>query len=297
MLSILIPAYNYDCTLLVKDLHKQVIECKIPFEIIVAEDGSTKFTSENQQITTLIYCKHIVLQQNIGRAAIRNFLAKKAIFENLLFIDCDSKIVSNDYIETYIKHLGKIVLGGRIYNKPSSKNHTLLPKYGARERIKKEREGEIFTSPNFLIPKHIFDTVRFDENITQYGHEDTLFGCALHHKGFNFFLIDNPILHDSIEDNITFLHKTELSINNLLLLIKRTDDKELQKISKLYRCYQKLHKIKLTSAISTLFISTRELLQKQLCSSTPSLFLFNLYKIGYLCHIASKSQDFLTENV
>ncbi len=153
MLSILIPTYNYDCTLLVKDLHKQAIECKIPFEIIVAEDGSTKFTSENQQITTLTYCKHIVLQQNIGRAAIRNFLAKKAIFENLLFIDCDSKIVSNDYIETYIKHFGKIVLGGRIYNKPSSKNHTLLPKYGAREKIEKEQEGEIFTSPNFLIPK------------------------------------------------------------------------------------------------------------------------------------------------
>lgn len=296
MLSILIPTYNYDCTLLVKDLHKQTIECEIPFEIIVAEDGSTNFISKNQQITNLTYCKHIVLQQNIGRAAIRNFLAKKANFENLLFIDCDSKIVSNTYIKTYVTHFGEIALGGRIYNKPSSKNHTLLPKYGAREKIEKEQEGEIFTSPNFLIPKRIFDIVRFDEKITQYGHEDTLFGCALHHNGFHFFLIDNPILHDSIEDNITFLHKTELSINNLLLLIKRTDDKELKKISKLYKCYQKLHKIRLTTIVSSLFVSTRKLLQKQLCSATPSLFLFSFYKIGYICHIASKSQDFLAEN-
>ena len=53
MLSILIPAYNYDCTLLVKDLHKQVIECKIPFEIIVAEDGSTKLHLKTNRLQLL----------------------------------------------------------------------------------------------------------------------------------------------------------------------------------------------------------------------------------------------------
>ena len=73
MLSILIPTFNYNCTLLVKDLHLQAIDVGIPFEIIVAEDGNEeskrvykiKFpVKENQEQEVpgiLFYCKQLYL--------------------------------------------------------------------------------------------------------------------------------------------------------------------------------------------------------------------------------------------
>ena len=41
MLSILIPTYNYSIVELVRNVHKQAIIAKIPFEIIVIDDCST----------------------------------------------------------------------------------------------------------------------------------------------------------------------------------------------------------------------------------------------------------------
>lgn len=292
MLSILIPTFNYNCTLLVKDLYLQAIDVGIPFEIIVAEDGSTLFVAENSEITKLPFCQHFVLKKNIGRAANRNFLAKQAKYENLLFIDCDSKIVKHDFLKKYTSHFGKIILGGRIYNAPSDNNHTLLPKYGQKERITNEQEGYLFTSPNFLIPKSIFNEVLFDEKITLYGHEDTLFGCNLQAKGFKFFLIDNPVLHIQIEDNFSFLKKTELSIDNLWELVQKKSNKKLKDVSTLYKYYQNLHKFKIDTIIAKIFMGTKTILQKQLYSSNPSLFIFNCYKIGYLCHISNNKKTF-----
>ena len=42
MLSILIPVYNQDCTLLLGTLNEQASRLGVEFEIILAEDGSSK---------------------------------------------------------------------------------------------------------------------------------------------------------------------------------------------------------------------------------------------------------------
>ena len=48
MLSILIPVYNYNVVPLVEALQKDIQELNIPYEIIVFNDASSCFLTENQ---------------------------------------------------------------------------------------------------------------------------------------------------------------------------------------------------------------------------------------------------------
>jgi len=104
MISILIPVYNFDCIVLVKDLYSQSMQLNIPFEILVLDDTSALFKMENRAINELEHCQYIESNIHFGRAKIRNELGKKAQFENLLFIDSDALVDSNDFIQSYINH-------------------------------------------------------------------------------------------------------------------------------------------------------------------------------------------------
>ena len=99
MLSILIPTYNYDCYDLVKELHRQALECNIEFEIIVADDCSTTKLSKLQLIIELSNCHLIKPQQNLGRAKIRNFLADQSQYNHLLFLDSDSFPANDNFLK------------------------------------------------------------------------------------------------------------------------------------------------------------------------------------------------------
>ena len=90
-LSILIPTYNDACYNLVEELHRQACEEDIDYEIIVADDGSTDENTiqTNARINNIPQCSYIMRNENRGRAAIRNFLAKTARYDRLLFMDCD----------------------------------------------------------------------------------------------------------------------------------------------------------------------------------------------------------------
>jgi cellulose synthase/poly-beta-1,6-N-acetylglucosamine synthase-like glycosyltransferase len=54
------------------------------------------------------------LDRNIGRARIRNRLADMAKYSTLLFMDCDSQVSDDQYINRYIPFFGKdvVVCGG-----------------------------------------------------------------------------------------------------------------------------------------------------------------------------------------
>ena len=104
-ISVLIPTYNQPCLELVKQLHAQLERAGVDYEIIVADDGSTDQTSveANLQIASLPGCQYVVKKENVGRSAIRNFLAQTARYDYLLFIDSDMTMVSDQYIERYLK--------------------------------------------------------------------------------------------------------------------------------------------------------------------------------------------------
>lgn len=302
MLSILIPTYNYDITKLVTDLHQQATDLDIIFEIIVMEDGSQKFTYENQKINTLCCCRCIRLENNVGRSAIRNKMADLAQYPYLLFIDCDAEVNHKDFIQRYISCCaGEVVLiGGTAYDPElNDPRYSLRLKYG-REResnlhyLVNHHSNENFATFNFLISKSIFQTIRFDETITGYGHEDTLFGHHLHEAGYAFQRIDNPLIHRGIDDNEVFLLKTSESVKNLYKLFISGKYPFLVKESKLLHYFQLIAKYHLTGILAFKFLLIKALLKKNLLGKHPSLVIYDVYKLMLLCKyhvIADKMSD------
>ncbi|MBK9689673.1 MAG: glycosyltransferase [Saprospiraceae bacterium] len=74
MLSILIPTYNRSALELVKELLNQAERLSMPFEIIVAEDGSSEeYVKANALLGSLTGVRYLIRENNVGRSAIRNF--------------------------------------------------------------------------------------------------------------------------------------------------------------------------------------------------------------------------------
>lgn len=228
-LSILIPTYNYDCQPLVDELNRQAEALNLEYEIIVLNDASTMDLHFSG-------CRQIDLETNAGRARGRNTLAENAKYSYLLFIDSDSMPAGSDYLRrwTELATEGCVIMGGRVYNEPTDREHSLLPKYGKRERNRREGVTHAsFTSPNFLIDKQVFNKVKFNEEIVKYGHEDTIFGIELHRLGIEYSATDNPVIHCHIESNEDFLDKTTTSL--LMLFAYYKEYPELHQLSKVDR--------------------------------------------------------------
>ena len=297
MLSILIPAYNYNVTKLVGDLHTQAKSLDIDFEIIIAEDGSQTFLEENQNLQSLPNVVYIGLKENIGRAKIRNFLAKTTKYPYLLFMDCDVKVIDNQFVKKYLDILpADVVIGGYAYSQTApEKTQILRWQYGLQREVKSANErnkmpNKSFSTFNFLIKKEIFNTVQFDESISGYGHEDTMFGWELKKKNIMVLHIDNPLLQESPDETAVFLKKTENSVQNLWLLYQKTPDKkDFSKDNHLLKTYISLKKYRLTFLISPFFGLFGKYLYKNLCSEKPRMMFFDLYKLGILNTFANST--------
>ena len=192
MLSILIPTYNFSCIELVRSLQQQVELAKIEYEIIVADDASTCFVTENSAINNLKNSRFIQQKRNIGRANIRNFLADEAKFNYLLFIDGDAQVFLDKFIDNYIQLCKPncCVVGGVAYRENINKELSLRAKYGQ----KREEKKHYFSAFNLLIDKQVFLQVKFDKNLYHYGYEDFLFGIEVE-KITSIKYIDNKLIH------------------------------------------------------------------------------------------------------
>jgi glycosyltransferase involved in cell wall biosynthesis len=291
MLSILIPTYNYSVAALVAELHTQAARTGIEFEIIVMEDASTKVFANNKELERLSFTKYFMLPQNIGRAAIRNRLADTALYNNLLFIDCDALADDPQYIKNYLPYLDKneVVVGGVKYApqelQPQADNITLRLKYG----IKREQRTDYFTTFNFLIPKDIFGKIRFNETINGYGYEDTLFGHELNLHRISVRYIQNKLVHTGIDENQAFLEKTENGIRNLCALYISGKYPFLCETSKIIKTFVRIKRLHLTKMFCVSEHILRSIIRKNLIGKTPSLFFFDIYKLSVFCEFAKKS--------
>ena len=54
-----------------------------------------------------------------------------------------------------------------------------------------------------------FKKISFNERLSGYGHEDTLFGYELNKNNIQIHHIDNPVLNGHLDTNEAFLLKTE----------------------------------------------------------------------------------------
>ncbi len=293
MLTICIPIYNLNTTKLIEDLSLQARKQKIVYEIIIIDDCSLEKYKIQNELVAKQYT-YIELSKNIGRAKIRNKFLEFANYNNLLFLDCDSTIISNNYIATYVKEILKtpnyhLFFGGSIYQKTKpARNKRLRWKYGVFKEsqpieIRKRTPNKSFMTNNFLINKKVFEKVRFDERITKYGHEDTLFGYTLKKYNYKVKHIDNSVLNENLEDNYVYLNKIETSTKNLIAILNYVDnDSDLIKNVSLLKFYNKMQKKKLLPVLNVLFILTKPTLKLSFIKGFINLKLFDFYKLGIL---------------
>ena len=291
MLSICIPIFNFDTTLLVNALLDEKALLKETVEIILIDDASTSHTKTNKQFDNT--CTYITLTENVGRSKIRNLFLEYANNPYLLFLDCDSLILSPNFIANYIAEIKtgtNICCGGRVYPEicPSRKQQ-LSWKYGIQRESKtaldrSKNPNDSFMTNNFLIQKSLLEKIRFDERISCYGHEDTLFGYELKKQHISIKHIENPILNGYLETNEAFIDKTEIAIKNLVLITDflKVDFSFINNVH-LLRIYQKVKPFHFLISIVTRI--SNPIIKQILKRGVVNIHLFNLYKLGVLISI------------
>lgn len=289
MISILIPCYNYNAYDIVSRLEKECLTLGIVFEIICIDDASFSPLNElNQKINVLTNCKFFESKKNIGRSANRQLLSQKAQYKWLLYLDVDVKPLNVDFIKVYINEIKKgfeVVFGGFNYKKIESNNLRYL--FGkSREDIpsiiRNKNPYKYIISSNFLVKKVIFDRINRNININGYGM-DYFFGALLKENSISIKHIDNEVTHYGLDDNSKFLIKTNEALKNLHYLNKnKLITKNDITILKYYRL---LDFLGLKRIISKLFNMFSKYIESNLKGSDPSLFVFDLYRLSYLCSL------------
>ena len=295
MLSILITIYNYNLLPLVVEIHRQCSELDIFFEILTQDDASNSMHNiKNKEINLLSYCNYVSLEKNIGYRQNKNILVSNSKYENLLIIDGDCILPNTDFIKNYIDQIINydVVYGGRIHSKSApSKNQLLRWKYGKfmEDQTVQQREKNPYGSTlfnNTLIRKAVFNAIKFDDSFKKYGNDDTLFSFELKKLNVKINHINNPVQHDDIDTNLVYVEKTKHSLENLKLLHQKklipTD------YSKMLRLTSKLHRYKVTYLLSSFYDVFKLIMEYNLISNNPSLFVFNTFRLSYFCKLYIK---------
>ena len=288
-LSVLIPAYNYDCTDYVRLLLSQLDE---EDEIIVGDDHSEDEGTRNAYDTIGRWpqCRVWTSEENIGRARMRNQLASMAKGDWLLFTDCDAQVASPTFI-AYYKHESEgreMVCGGTgNLNKCPSASVRLrwLYEVNTEHRLtleyRRKHPYDCLTTFNFMIRKTLFDSIHFDEHCLTYGHEDTAFGAELKRRGIPVHHIDNKLIHLGLDTNEEYLKKTETALHSLVGM-----SEDVRRHARVSRLQIDLHRWGGDKLIGWLFACCGKTLKKNLLSDRPSLRVYALYKLGYFCRLA-----------
>ena len=300
-LSILLPSYNNVCVSLVQVLQRQAdalrdkLDKPFRYEIIVADDGSTDAAciDANRVIGDMLHCRYLRMEQNVGRAQIRNVLISESSGDYVLLIDSDLFLCDDNYLYKYATSTADVVYGGTriggeglamvdneantenlkgnlryIYEKKAEPSH--------RAVFRQLRPNQEISVCNLYARRDIMKAHPFDSRFKAYGYEDVLFGKRLAESGIEVTHIDNPVLINEFEPNSVFVKKTEEAI---LTLCRFEQDLEgysnlKTKVTTLGR-YIPLSLFRLWHRI----MKNKE--KRNLTGPKPSLLLFKLYKLGF----------------
>ena len=300
-LSILLPSYNNVCVSLVQVLQRQADALRgrlgkpFRYEIIVADDGSTDAAciDANRVIGDMLHCRYLRMEQNVGRAQIRNVLISESRGDYVLLIDSDLFLCDDNYLYKYATSTADVVYGGTriggeglamVDNKANTENLKGNLRYlyekkaepSHRAAFRQLRPNQEISVCNLYARRDIMEAHPFDSRFKAYGYEDVLFGKRLAESGIEVTHIDNPVLINEFEPNSVFVKKTEEAI---LTLCRFEQDLEgysnlKTKVTTLGR-YIPLSLFRLWHRI----MKNKE--KRNLTGSKPSLLLFKLYKLGF----------------
>ncbi|WP_294956947.1 glycosyltransferase [uncultured Flavobacterium sp.] len=292
MLSILIPVYNYDVFKLVSELKHQADNLGIIYEIIVQDDASVSFSSENNQINSLANCFFSINKENLGRGRNINSLCSKSKYDYVLIMEADALPQNKSYLKNYIDLLSKkpeVIFGGVKYPDSIPPNEKILRwKYGRNREIKTlyqrlQNKYDFVLTWNLLLKKDILLQFPFPEFIHEYGYEDLVFIKKLQLNSVSITHIENVLIHYNDEDSLDFIKKAEKAVKNLhdLISSEKIDAKDV----KLTKFYTFLKNLRLTGVLKSIYKRSKKRILNNLTSRKPNLYLLDFYKLGYYCDL------------
>ena len=294
-ISLLIPVCDYDIVALVHSMKGCLGKIPEFIEILIGDDGSTAENKAKYKSLEGEGVRVISSEKNIGRAAIRNRMALEAKGDYLLFIDADAMVpgTGEAYLLKWISVMKgtSVVSGGIMYHKspPGDPDKILRWKYGSKREERKASDRNKhpyagFSTFNVLFDRSIFSRLRFNEELKEYGHEDTLMSYQLRKAGINILHIDNGLVHEGLESNREYLNKTKLGIKNLSNLYDSVTDKRAFTSSlRLLRIYNIIRFFRMELILTGIYIRFRERMEIRIDSANPPLWLFSFYKICMFC--------------
>lgn len=296
MLSILIPVYNYDIRELVREVYQQAFDEHIPFEVLIADDASSDETlkKNNQYYEQLQHCRIYNFTENKGRAFTRDFLAKKARYDWLLFLDADVMPVMHNFISEFLQVTEDkdLIFGGVVYEEQKPESGKILRwKYGRKREgkpveVRNQNPYHTIISGALFIRKNLF--LRSNKYLKNAYGLDSIFVNKLKKNNAKILHIDNPVYHLGLESDLSFIRKTKKGLETL------ADLEQKGKVSPDYRpvqkAYKKLNRFHLTRLYRFMFKPFRKLIQKNLMSNNPNLFFFDLYKLDYFIGVKSRKK-------
>lgn len=292
MLSICIPVYNSDVSELVYSLINQIEQLDSPIEICVIDDASS---APKYDLSKICHPKVTIHKnaKNAGRSRVRNQFLALTNYSHLLFLDGDSRIIRSDFLKIYCELLKtsrvEVVCGASVYQiqKPN-RDYYLRWKYSIEresksidERKKNKHLG--FKTNNFIIHREIFKENQFNELITGYGHEDSLFGYDLAKSNVQIEHVENPVLNFHLDDNLTFLMKTKEAVRNLKFVLQIVDfDRQFLYSNKLSRIYFLICRIRVKWLIYFVLSIIHPINNFFLLKGYFALPMFDLFKLFYI---------------
>lgn len=293
-LSILIPTFNRDCTCLVESLKKQADRISgLLYEVLVVDDASTdkQAKESNRVVAEWANCSVEELPRNIGRASIRNYLARKAQYAYLLYLDSDVQLVSSDYLMNYLQCDNKQIVYGGVCILPSEDlavtnlryqyELSCEAKFAVEERSKSPYQG--FRTSNFLVEKSLMLRQMFDERIKHYGYEDVLFGRQLKMANIPVSHINNPVAVDDFEPNDVFLKKTDEGIHTLLSL-----SEEMSDYTNILIWVRRMEHIHVDGILLAIFKGLSPVIKHNLLGTHPSVKVYNFYRLCTFLNLKKK---------
>ena len=229
-ITICIAAYCCAAEPLLESLAPAIAACPLPCTILLGDDASGgEYTAAYDALPHKYPFVTVVRPgQNLGRAAVRNWMARQADTEWLLFLDVDSLAPGPAFLPDYLAAAtgADAVAGGTAYTSAQPGASGLRHRYGlAREAVPASIRAEapyarLALNNLFIRRASFWRAGGLDETLTTYGHEDTLLGKSLEKMGARIVHIDNAVVHTGLEDDAAFRAKSQEAARNLARLYK-----------------------------------------------------------------------------
>ena len=293
MVSILIPLYNDNVVPLVEALLNDAQDLRVPYELLIWDDGSTNAEKLPESIAVL---PHVTLHrshQNLGRTQTRQLLAQAAQYQYLLFLDADMLPIKPGFLSAYSalsQEPYDLLSGGiRYQDTPPEPAHYLRWFYGQHREAKPAAQRQ--QNPYFVISSNLW--VKRDLFLAlnkvlehQYGL-DNVFSFQLQKEQIAVLHLDNPVYHLGLEENKSYLQKTKSAVKTLLSHEQNgviSDD-----FTPLQSAAKTLNQWRMTLVFIWATNPLMDFIERQLCGPRPRLLYLDIYKLHHYLALKYRS--------